>query len=83
MSASAATGGSIGGCSAGTVEVDIGAVGCGVGTGGAPFVVSAFSPFRIDFDFSSLFASAKLFCCFLLGKHMGKNGRGRVDLSGL
>lgn len=74
--ASAVTGGSVGG---GVVEL---AVGCGLGTAGAPFVLLAFSPFRSDFGVSSLFVSAKLLFCFLLGKHMGKNGRAGLSSGG-
>ena len=62
-----------------TVELEGGALGCSVA--GAAFVLLASSPFRMDFGFSSLFVSAKLFFCFLLGKHMGKNGRGELALS--
>jgi hypothetical protein len=78
MGASTVTGGSVG---AGTVELEIGAVGCGFAIAGAPFVLLAFSPFRSDFGVSSLFVSAKLLFCFLLGKHMGKNRRGGLSLS--
>jgi hypothetical protein len=76
IGASAVTGGSVGG---GVVEL---AAGCGFGTAGAPFVLLAFSPFRSDFGVSSLFVSAKLLLCFLLGKHMGKNGRGELSTGG-
>jgi hypothetical protein len=76
IGASAVTGGSVGG---GAVEL---AVGCGLGVAGAPFILLAFSPFRSDFGVSSLFVSAKLFFWFLLGKHMGNNGRGEVSSGG-
>jgi len=76
IGASVVTGGSVGG---GAVEL---VVGGGLGTAGAPFVLLAFSPFRDDFGVSSLFVSAKLLFCFLLGKHMRKNGQAGLSSGG-
>lgn len=74
IGASATTGGS-----SGTVEEAAGGtVGSAVATtGGSAFVGWAAASFLESFCLASLSASEKLFFCFLLGKHMGRNGRER------
>lgn len=73
MGASATTGGN-----SGAVDVARGTVDSADATAGSAFVGSTGASVLGSFGLELLSAlSEKLFFCFLLGKHMGKNGRER------